>query len=272
MLNVIFYEKNIGDNEAVSAIPTYRCLSSTLVNGKAMYYNSSIDEFENDLSSLVTGDRMFESCDDLYVWEMELPLLAEGRSMFKGTSISSFNIELPALVYGSSMFANTPIVEWSIDMPSIIDAEEMFAGSSLVSFAGKMNTLENGTNMFIDSELESCDTDLSSLVTGVGMFKNCVNLYSYSGDLSSLTEGDEMFCACKLSPESVLYIADSIQYVPGGVMSIGIDIATDATIEDLNEFASFIHFDSWADLKQAFIDKGWEITWQYGGTTTVITL
>ena len=58
-----------------------------------------------------------------------------------------------------------------------------------------------------------------------------------------------------------------------GRLTIGINVTNDAnTIQDqLQAFAEEATFDSWADLKQAFVDKGWTVTWQYGGTTTNIT-
>jgi hypothetical protein len=42
------------------------------------------------------------------------------------------------------------------------------------------------------------------------MFKNCSNLTSFNGDLSSLTDGYEMFYGCKLDTVSVQNIADTI--------------------------------------------------------------
>jgi hypothetical protein len=38
------------------------------------------------------------------------------------------------------------------------------------------------------------------------------------------------------------------------------------------EFANKVGYNSWEDLKQSFVDKGWTVTFQYGGTRTDITL
>ena len=37
------------------------------------------------------------------------------------------------------------------------------------------------------------------------------------------------------------------------------------------DFAKEATFDSWADLKQHFVDKGWTVYFQYGGTNNSIT-
>jgi hypothetical protein len=39
----------------------------------------------------------------------------------------------------------------------------------------------------------------------------------------------------------------------------------------LADFAKEAGFNSWNDLNQAFIDKGWDVEWQYGGTSISIT-
>ena len=59
-----------------------------------------------------------------------------------------------------------------------------------------------------------------------------------------------------------------------GKLTLGIDVTNDSeTIEQqLQTFAEGCLCDSWAELKQEFVDKGWTVTFQYGGTNTDITL
>ena len=178
--------------------------------------------------------------------------------------------------------------------------------------------------MFSSSNLTTFTSDLSSLINGYNMFSNCEKLTTFTSDLSSLTDGSNMFRSCKLTPQSVMYIVDSIKdinaekklYQDGiipyvtktndeysstkgftsnglyvytynnpqpftttitalavGELTIGINVTNDFdTIADqLQAFAEEASFDSWTELKQAFVDKGWNVTWQYGGTTTNIT-
>lgn len=59
-----------------------------------------------------------------------------------------------------------------------------------------------------------------------------------------------------------------------GKLTLGIDVTNDSeTIEQqLKTFAEGCLCDSWAELKQEFVDKGWTVTFQYGGTNSSITL
>jgi len=144
--------------------------------------------------------------------------------------------------------------------------------------------------------------------------------------LSSLVNGTDMFIKTSLSPQSVMYIVESIRniteekakYTNGeipwvtydsttrkysapfgftedgkyaytynnpnpktssvssskvGLLTLGIDVTNDSETIDqqLKTFAEGCLCDSWAELKQEFVDKGWTVTFQYGGTNTNIT-
>lgn len=54
---------------------------------------------------------------------------------------------------------------------------------------------------------------------------------------------------------------------------MGINVTNNSSTiqQQLEDFAKAATFDSWANLKQIFVDKGWKVTFQYGGTTTSIT-
>ena len=185
--------------------------------------------------------------------------------------------------------------------------------------------------MFYNTSLASFSGDLSSLVDGKNMFSYISSLTSFSGDLSSLINGSDMFLTTKLTPQSVMYIVESIRniteekakYTSGeipwvtkdstsgeysalfgfmedgkyvytlnnpnainpfytlaisssnvGKLTLGINVTDNANTIDqqLQTFAEGCLCDSWAELKQEFIDKGWTVTFQYGGTGTDITL
>ena len=59
-----------------------------------------------------------------------------------------------------------------------------------------------------------------------------------------------------------------------GQLTLGIDVTNDLVTIDqqLQSFAEGAHYNSWVDLKQEFVNKGWTVTFQYGGTQTGITL
>lgn len=51
--------------------------------------------------------------------------------------------------------------------------------------------------MYVNTRLTSWTGDLSNMVNGQEMFQSCVNLTSFTGDLSSLTNGYYMFYTCR---------------------------------------------------------------------------
>ena len=285
---------------------------SSLVDGSYMFNNTLLESFYGDssgspvnLSSLTNGFYMFCDCTKLTSFNSDLRSLTNGDTMFKGCeNLTSFNSDLRSLTNGDTMFDST----------------------SLTSFSSDLSNLVNGDGMFISAALTSFNSDLSSLTNGDTMFRG-TPLTSFSGDLSSLTDGSSMFYNCKLTPQSVMYIVESIRniteektkYTNGeipwvtqdiethkyselfgfmenghyvytynnpnpyttiipstdvGKLTLGIDVTNDSeTIEQqLQTFAEGCLCDSWAELKQEFVDKGWTVTFQYGGTNTDITL
>jgi hypothetical protein len=58
-----------------------------------------------------------------------------------------------------------------------------------------------------------------------------------------------------------------------GKLTLGINVTnnTDTIQQQLEAFAKEATFESWADLKTHFSNKGWTVTFQYGGTDTSIT-
>jgi hypothetical protein len=57
-----------------------------------------------------------------------------------------------------------------------------------------------------------------------------------------------------------------------GKLALGINVTNNSSTikQQLEDFAKEATFDSWADLKKHFSDKGWTVTFQYGGTSTSI--
>lgn len=55
-------------------------------------------------------------------------------------------------------------------------------------------------------------------------------------------------------------------------LALGINVSNNAdTIQQqLEDFAKEATYDSWEEFKQVFIDKGWTVTFQYGGSITSI--
>ena len=299
----------------VSNLTSFTSDLSSLTNGDAMFYNSNLTTFTSDLSSLTNGDAMFSNCENLTTFDSNLSSLVDGYNMFSRTKLTSFSSNLSSLTKGSSMFAYC---------------------SQLTTFTSDLSSLVDGYNMFQNcTNFTTFEYDLSSLVDGHNMFTWCENLTTFTSDLSSLTNGLSMFARTKLTPQSVMYIAESIKNIsaekklytdgiipyitvtvdphnskysaPRGFMSdgkyvytynkydytinnvkpyttiiyssdvgkltLGINVTNDSSTiqQQLEDFAKEATYDSWEELKQEFVDKGWTVTFQYGGTSDTIS-
>ena len=279
---------------------------SSLMNGIYMfYYCTKITSFNSDLSSLTDGGTMFAACTNLTTFSSDLPSLTDGLGMFYNCSnLTTFSSNLPSMTCGATMFQScSKLASFNSDLPSMTYGGSMFSMcENLTTFSSDLSSLTNGYNMFnYCTNLTSFSSDLSSLIDGRSMFDCCkLNAQSVMYIIHSIND---------IVAEKQLYIDGTIPYVtlsnnvysaPKGFMSdgkyvytynntkittstisasnvgkleISIDVTNDTnTIEQqLQTFAEGTLFDSWADLKQAFVDKGWTVTWQYGGSRTSIT-
>lgn len=295
-------------------------------DGNSMFReNVSLASFSGDLTNLVNGVAMFNNTS-LTSFSGDLSNLVNGHEMFFNIPLESFSGDLSNLVKGNSMFWNTSLTSFSDDLSNLSSAQDMFGSTYLTSFNSDLSSLVMGEGMFSNTSLTSFNSDLISLVDGMSMFAYAP-LASFTSDLSSLVWGLDMFEGCKLSPQSVMYIVESIRniteekakYSSGkipwvtydsetqkysapfgfmedgqyaftynnpqpytitihaslvGQLTLGINVINDSeTIEQqLQTFAEGCLCDSWAELKQEFVNKGWTVTFQYGGTDSSITL
>ena len=67
-------------------------------------YCSQLESFSSDLSSLTSGNWMFQNCTNLKSFNSDLSSLTYGYDMFCHTNISSFASDLSSLTSGGSMF------------------------------------------------------------------------------------------------------------------------------------------------------------------------
>ena len=198
----------------------------SLTNGEKMFIScTNLSEFSSDLSSLEDGYDMFQYCSNLYSFYSDLPSLTNGRFMFSRCgNLESFSSDLSSLTDGYYMFYYcTNLESFYSDLSSLTNGERMFYQCyNLTKFNSdssgspvNLSSLTNGYSMFAYSKLSSFSSDLSSLTEGDEMFKRCTNLTSFDSDLSSLEDGYDMFSGCKLDTASVQNIADTINTVTG---------------------------------------------------------
>ena len=303
--------------------------------------------YENDLwgqwvetkddGTIVVHDDYLSNPNGTNAWNSSVKSVKDNKA-YTSTDASGeplCNIQTEMIKDGSSMFSYTSIASFSGDLSSLVNGSNIFGNcTQLTSFSGdssgshvNLSSLVNGSSMFYSTKLTSFSGDLSSLVNGNNMFGYCDSFESFSGDLSNLVNGSGMFSKTSLTPQSVMYIVESIRnikeekakYTSGeipwvtydsstrkyskpfgfmkngnyvysynnsnpyttaisssyvGKLTLGINVTNDsATIDQqLQTFAEGCLCNSWAELKQEFVGKGWTVTFQYGGTQTGITL
>lgn len=260
--------------------------TNKLTNGAYMF-NSTIllTNFDSNLSNLTNGDHMFCDSQQLKTFTtQDLSSLTNGNYMFCNCfQLKSFNFDLSSLVDAEYMFAsntraNSPMLlnEFDSNLNSLKNANSMFSKCQIEKFNTNLPSIISTTQMFAGcSKLTTFASDLSSLTNGEQMFSGCKVLASFTSSLSSLENGSSMFSSCKLNPRSVMHIVETLpQRESNTAITIGIDITNDTETIDqqLQTFAQEVLYDSWNDLKQAFINKNWSVTWQFGGTSSSITL
>jgi hypothetical protein len=264
----------------------------SLMNGAYMFQSCiTPTSFSSDLPSLSNGTYMFYYCANLESFTSDLPSLTNGQSMFyKCTNLTSFTsdssgspVNLSSLTNGQSMFYNCRnLTSFTSELPSLTNGQSMFYNCrNLTSFTSELPSLTNGHLMFA-----SCKLDAQSVMYIIHSIKDVAAeklLYTsgtipyvtydsttqkYSAPKGFMSDGKYVYTYNNPNPYTTTI---SASYV--GELTISIDVTNNSSTitQQLQDFAEGALFDSWADLKQAFVDKGWTVTWQYGGTGTSIT-
>lgn len=137
---------------------------------------------------------------------------------------------LDKLTDGSYFFYhNLKITSWNIPLPVLSNSYGMFTYcTSLTSFS----------------------SDLPELVNAIDMFNGCEALTDFTGILPSLKNGINMFSGCKLNLASIQNIAENINSVTSGSITIGVS----ADLQGNSELNTAI---------QTIRAKGWTVTEQY---------
>ena len=296
--------------QGCSHLTTFSSNLSKLTNGGSMfYYCSNLESFSSDLSSLIDGINMFKYCSKLTTFSSNLSNLVTGSNMLSNCAkLTSFTADLSSLEYGGSMFATcSALTLFTSDLPSLINGSSMLSNcSKLTSFTSDLPSLTFGSNMFnYCTNLTTFSSNLSSLTYGANMFGRCkLNAESvmYIADsIKDITAEKQLYSDGSI-PDTIPYVtlSDGVYSAPKGFMSdgkyvytyknpqpttatigasnvgkltLGINVTnnTDTIQQQLEDFAKEATFDSWSDLKTHFSNKGWTVTFQYGGSTTSIT-
>lgn len=231
------------------------CHFDSLDNGDEMFYDcDSLDNVYLRAPKMVSAKNMFTGSAMFRLFEGDLRGLKDGTEMFKSTSISVFlPTNLDSLEIGNSMFFGNNFTNWKIDMPKLVSGVAMFAGSIIPS-------METGLTDFT--------ADLSKLENGYQMFTTCNYLTNFNCALPSLKNGYEMFKGCKLSPQSIMYIVESLPTYTNTTATIDLGInATSATVDEFAQETGF--YSSFNEITQRLRSKGWNPIWWDKNTTAI---
>ena len=253
----------------------------SLTNGHLMFYETGLASFGVNLPSLLKGYAMFGYCDNLKSFNSNLPKMTNGYGMFQHAySLTQFNGDLSSLVNGRYMFQFCSPTTFNSDLSSLINGQQMFEYcENLTSFTSDLSNLTTGNGMF-----SRCKLDAKSVMYIIHSIKDLSaewQLYK-SGSIPYVTELNGVCSAPRGFMSDTRYVytynnpqpyATTISGSEVGKLTIGIGVTNNSSTIDqqLQTFAEGTLFDSWDDLKQAFVKKGWTVTWQYGGKNDVIT-
>lgn len=187
------------------------------------------------------------------------------------------------------MFYESNLADWNIDLPELENIyhtfdkcrrlrsfrgnmnnltrvrNEMFGGCyGLTSFVGDMPILTSGQYLFQSCfALSSFEGNLRSLEDGYQMFEKCSALRDFNSNLESLTDPMSMFNYTRLTAASVKNILDTINDDVGDYsrgIYIGVGYASE---ENFEENLSSIGYSSVEELRSAFSNKGWSVSFNY---------
>lgn len=268
------------------ALTSFYCDLPKLKYASGMFQScTNLTSFSSDLSSLTYGDIMFDGCSNLTSFTTDLSSLAGGYTMFANcTNLTSFSSDLSSLAFADGMFIEcSKLTSFSSDLPSLIDGQFMFCNcSNLTSFTTDLSSLTNGYGMF-----RGCKLDANSIMYIADSIKDIAaekqlyidgtipyvtedrtsDSYKYSAPKGFMSNGNYVYTYNDPEPYTTTITAGNV-----GSLELGINVTNNSSTiqQQLEDFAKEAYFDSWAELKQTFVDKGWTVTFQYSGTTDAI--
>jgi hypothetical protein len=87
--------------------------------------------------------------------------------------------------------------------------------------------------------------------------------YKYSAPSGFMSSGSYVYTYNNPYPTTETIYASSV-----GKLTLAINVTNNSSTiqQQLEDFAKEATYDSWEELKQEFVDKGWKVNFQYGGT------
>lgn len=241
---------------------------------------TSLKKINTKMENLQSAFSLCSGCTALESFTGNLINLEIMLSGFNGCpNLSKFDSPLPKLKIAgmqNPVITSQVLEEFVIDLPELRNGDRLFSCPSLSKFTGIVPKLMSGNRMFFRTKLdaESIMYILFSIPNLLEMVaEQEIKGFVQSDDSTYGYDQEEGFINQYQYVYPVLGKAYRISRAGGLHLGIGVsstEVDGKSVEQQLLEFANEVGFDSWEDLKQAFVDKGWTVQFSYndGGTIT----
>ena len=240
---------------------------------------TSLKTINTKMENLQSASNICGGCTSLESFTGNLLNLEVMYSGFNGCiNLSKFDSPLPKLKVGGVLnyvFVSNALEEFTADFPSLRSGWLMFDCPNLRKFTGCLPKLISGLNMFKNTKL-----DATSVMYILFSIPNINELRAYYEEVGYVQPDDSEYGYEK--EEGLINQAQFVHKLLGnknvvrnvGVLDIGIGVSPTevdgkSVEQQLLEFANEVGFDSWEDLKQAFVNKGWSVDFSYNDGSAI---
>jgi hypothetical protein len=194
--------------------PSISAIDKSAINSYFIYddYSNIKDWYMRDGSGISSFEEI-PLITEVPFCNTDFPNITDGTGVFRhNNTLLKWEADLSGLVYGNYMFDDSRLNTFKGSLKNLKDGTAMFGAEydgmgnnhsydNLIFETDSLESLEIGNSMFYEKVLQGdleWKYDMPNLVSGVWMFGAEdwwePSPYSFSGDLSSLENGDYMFC------------------------------------------------------------------------------
>lgn len=240
---------------------------------------TSLKKINTKMENVQSACNICSGCTALESFTGNLLNLEMMFSGFNGCpNLSKFDSPLPKLKIAgmqNPVITSQVLEEFVIDLPELRNGDRLFSCPNLSKFTGIVPKLLSGSRMFFRTKL-----DAASVMYILFSIPNLQEMVAEQEIKGFVQEDDSQYGYDQeegfINPYQYIYPvlgkAQRISSVGGLHLGIGVsptEVDGKSVEQQLLEFANEVGFDSWADLKQAFVDKGWTVQFSYNNGDTI---
>lgn len=240
---------------------------------------TSLKKVNTSMENLQRANNLFQNCSSLESFTGNLVNLEIMLAGFSGcNNLREFNSPLPKLKiagFQGPVISSQVLDEFAVDLPELRSGNMLFSCPNLSKFTGIVPKLMSGNRMFFRTKL-----DAASVMYILFSIPNLQEMVAEQEIKGFVQEDDSQYGYDQeegfINPYQYIYpVLGKAQRISGvGGLHLGIGVSPTevdgkSVEQQLLEFANGVGFDSWADLKQAFADKGWTVQFSYNNGSTI---